>query len=294
RGRAIRQEDRVPHRARAGSGVIHRALLAAAVLALAALPLAGCVAAALVPIAASGAVAKRTADIGKERKGRKPVTPVVTVGSGAAMPPAMAVPATAEEPLPSAEPPQAEAEDGYAAMSAWVMAAGSAPSGKPVQSALLDQRSLAALPRTEACSDQRGALLIDLDVGEKPFDLTDPPSPAPGLADHLRKIRGTGVAVVWIAALPEAAASDLGTILKATGLDPLGIDRTLLLRRGETRKQQILNRADTDWCVLAIAGDRKGDFDEVFDYLRNPDGPVALALEQQMGAGWFLVPPPIR
>lgn len=275
--------------------MIHRALPAAAVLALAALPLGGCVAAALVPIAASGAVAKRASDIGRERKGRKPVKPVVTVGSGAAMPPAMAaMPAAAEEPTLAAEPPQTEAADGYAAMSAWVMAAVGAPSGKPVQSALLDQRSLAALPRTEACSNQRRALLIDLDVGEKPFDLTDPPSPAPGLADHLRKIRGTGVAVVWIAALPEAAAADLGTILKATGLDPLGIDRTLLLRRNETRKQQILNRADTDWCVLAIAGDRKGDFDEVFDYLRNPDGPVALALEQQMGAGWFLVPPPIR
>ncbi|MES2301601.1 MAG: hypothetical protein V4521_05940 [Pseudomonadota bacterium] len=276
--------------------MIHRALLSAALLALAALPLGGCVAAALVPIAASGAVAKRTSDIGKERKGRKPVKPVVTVGSGAAILPAAvaAIPAAAEEPSPAAEPPQAEAEDGYAAMSAWVMAAAGAPSGKPVQSALLDQRSLAALPRTEACSDQRRALLIDLDVGEKPFDLTDPPSPAPGLADHLRKIRGTGVAVVWIAALPEATAADLGTILKATGLDPLGIDRTLLLRRNETRKQQILNRAAEDWCVLAIAGDRKSDFDEVFDYLRNPDGPVALALEQHVGAGWFLVPPPIR
>ncbi|MDT0509238.1 hypothetical protein [Novosphingobium sp. MMS21-SN21R] len=274
--------------------MIHRALPSAAVLALAALPLGGCVAAALVPIAASGAVAKRTSDIGKERKGRKSVKPVVTVGSDAVLPPAIVAPADAEEPAPAAEAPQTGDDDGFAAMSAWVMAAGGAPSGKPVQSALLEQRSLAALPRTEVCSDQRRALLIDLDLGEKPFDLTDPPSPAPGLADHLRTIRGTGVAVVWIAALPEAASADLGTILKATGLDPLGIDRTLLLRQGETRKQQILNRAAEDWCVLAIAGDRKGDFDEVFDYLRNPDGPVALALEQHVGAGWFLVPPPIR
>ena len=46
--------------------------------------------------------------------------------------------------------------------------------------------------------------------------------------------------------------------------------------------------------VLAIAGDRKADFDEVFDYLRNPDGPVAIALEQFIGAGWFLAPPPIK
>ena len=46
--------------------------------------------------------------------------------------------------------------------------------------------------------------------------------------------------------------------------------------------------------VPAIAGDRKADFDEVFDYLRNPDGPVAIALEQFIGAGWFLAPPPIK
>jgi hypothetical protein len=83
-------------------------------------------------------------------------------------------------------------------------------------------------------------------------------------------------------------------MVKATGLDPLGLDRVLLLRRGEVRKQQILNRADEDWCMLAIAGDSRSDFDEVFDYLRNPDGPVALALEQYIGAGWFVVPPPIR
>jgi hypothetical protein len=274
-----------------------RALLHAAVLALAATQLGGCVAAALVPIAASGAMAKRSADIGKERKGRKQVKPVVTVGTGTAPAPAAPIPVAAP-PLPEpalAAPPAAGGDSGYAAMTAWVLAATETPATtKARQSALLDQQSLASVPRTQPCGDERRALLMDLDVGEKPFDLADPPSPAPGLAEDLRRIRGTGVAVVWIATLPESAAIDLGTILKATGLDPLGIDRTLLLRRNETRKQQILNRANEDWCVLAIAGDRKADFDEVFDYLRNPDGPVALALEQHVGAGWFLVPPPIR
>ncbi len=36
---------------------------------------------------------------------------------------------------------------------------------------------------------------------------------------------------MWIATLPESAGQDLATVLKATGLDPLGIDQTLLLRR---------------------------------------------------------------
>lgn len=276
--------------------------VALAVLTLAATQLGGCVAAALVPIMASGAVVKRSADLSGERTGRKPI---VTVGRGVAVPPP-AAPITVPEPqatqtLPvSADtglPPidTAADEDAYAALSTFVLAA--AEQGKPRKqrrSVLIDQRSLGTLPRMIDCTDQRNALLIDLDVGEKPFDLTDPPSPAPGLADRLRAIRGTGTAVVWIATLPESESEDLATVLRATGLDPLGIDRTLLLRRSETRKQQILGRAAQDWCVLAIAGDRRGDFDEVFDYLRNPDGPVALALEQHIGAGWFLVPPPIR
>lgn len=284
-----------------------RALPFVAVLALVATQLGGCVAAALVPIAASGAVAKRTIDA--QTAGRK-VTPVVMVGTGSAIPEPADLPATPEPAVPessSLEPAFAAslaepallapdpAADGYAAMASFLMAASEKREpGVPRKSALLDQKSLVSLPKMADCTDQRGALVIDLDPGEKPFDLTDPPSPAPGLADYLRTIRGTGTAVLWIATLPESAGKDLATILKATGLDPLGIDRTLLLGRGATRKQQILARADADWCVLAIAGDRRADFDEVFDYLRNPDGPVALALEQHIGAGWFLVPPPIR
>ncbi|MBB3861928.1 hypothetical protein GGQ88_003218 [Novosphingobium hassiacum] len=275
------------------------ALLRLAVLALAATQLGSCVAAALVPVVASGAVVKRSADLSGERAGRKPV---VTVGGGVAVPPPASPmtepkPQTVQTSSSNAVAPAGETADAdpYAPLSTYVLAA--AEQGKPRKrraSVLIDQRSLGTLPRMVDCTDQRSALLIDLDVGDKPFDLTDPPSPAPGLAGRLRAIRGTGTAVVWIATLPESADKDLATTLKATGLDPLGIDSTLLLRGQERRKQQILNRAADDWCVIAIAGDRRGDFDEVFDYLRNPDGPVALALEQHIGTGWFLVPPPIR
>lgn len=262
----------------------------------------------------------------------KSATPVVIVGKGTSSLPASTISAPASAPLLTPAPAMAapamlagasapvlverEAElpaafsvsasdpvptdtmanaSGFAAMTAFVLSATSA--GKPDagrKSALLDQASLVSLPKTRTCANQRGALVIDLDPGERSFDLNDPPSPAPGLADMLRTIRGTGTAVVWIASLPDSSAKRISTILKATGLDPLGIDPVLLLRGTETRKQQILVRADADWCVLAIAGDRKADFDEVFDYLRNPDGPVAIALEQYIGNGWFLVPPPIK
>lgn len=280
-----------------------RALPLAAVLALVAPQLGGCVAAAaLVPLAAGGTVMKKSADGNKAERMVKPVVVVGTATASAAEPVAELAPV---EPAPQAEAPvaavaqtpalSADPLDGYGAMADFVLAqAETGKPGKARRSALLDQRSLTALPRMLPCGDQRGALVIDLDPGDKPFDLNDPPSPAPGLAERLRAIRGTGTAVVWIASLPESRSKELATVLQATGLDPLGIDPFLLLRPRETRKQQVLNRAAEDWCVLAIAGDRKADFDEVFDYLRNPDGPVALALEQHLGAGWFVVPPPIR
>lgn len=275
--------------------------------ALAATQLSGCVAAALAPLAATGALGTKVAKGKKKPPPAKPA-PEVTVGQGVSAPPPLlapsttATPAMAEpepsqsasiDPAPAASPSEASPDDSYAAMAAYVLAQ-TEHSAKVRSSALLDQRSLVAVPKMSACTDQRGAVLIDLDPGDRVFDLDDPPSPAAGLAAHLRQIRGTGTAVVWISALPDSEAKRLGTILKASGLDPLGIDPVMLLRSRETRKQQILDRADDDWCVLAITGDRKADFDEVFDYLRNPDGPVAIALEQFIGAGWFLAPPPIK
>lgn len=307
-------------------------LTGALLLSLAAVQLNGCAAAALVPLMAGGTMGKAVSDRARDAKpaSEKPVSPVVIVGTGTSSLPTAPAPASVSGPvsvvpealtsatpagvsastldaMPVAAPPAdttaintiaADATangSGYAAMTAFVLSA--TDGGKPAggrKSALLDQSSLVSLPKTKTCADQRGALVIDLDPGDKAFDLNDPPSPAPELADMLRAIRGTGTAVVWIASLPDSSAKRLGTILKATGLDPLGIDPVLLLRGTETRKQQILLRADADWCVLAIAGDRKADFDEVFDYLRNPDGPVAIALEQNIGNGWFLVPPPIK
>ncbi|MBB4615625.1 hypothetical protein [Novosphingobium taihuense] len=276
--------------------------------ALAATQLSSCVAAAIAPLAATGALGTKAAKGKKKPSAAKPATtPEVTVGQGiSATPPLLAPAPPAAEPVAPAEPaitqaagnpaaPEASADDPYAAMASYVLTqAETGRTSKARTSALLDQRSLIQVPKMRACKDQRGAVLIDLDPGDKAFDLDDPPSPAPGLAAHLRQIRGTGTAVVWVAMLPESNAKRLGTLLKATGLDPLGIDRVMLLGPHETRKQEILDRADEDWCVLAIAGDRKADFDEVFDYLRNPDGPVAIALEQFIGAGWFLAPPPIK
>ena len=59
----------------------------------------------------------------------------------------------------------------------------------------------------------------------------------------------------------------------------------------EDRKQVRRWDAARNYCVLAIAGDKRSDFDELYDYLRNPDG--AVALEHMFDNGWFVTPPPL-
>ncbi|MBO0750424.1 MAG: hypothetical protein J2O44_08355, partial [Porphyrobacter sp.] len=97
-----------------------------------------------------------------------------------------------------------------------------------------------------------------------------------------------GVVVLWISRLPAARAADVARALRTSGLDPQGQDQLLLIRNGDDRKQVLRQDAEKDVCIVAIAGDERGDFDELFDYLRNPEG--AAGLYPLMGHGWFLVP----
>lgn len=167
------------------------------------------------------------------------------------------------------------------------------PPGRARNSALIDPRSLVGTPQPGKCTVQPPAVVLDLDPGGGTFDLGNPPLPAAGLADALAGLRLAGLTVLWVSRLPEAEAARLGTVLQATGLDPDGEDRLVLLREANDRKATRLQQEARRYCVIAFAADQRGDFEEAFDYLRNPDGPVAEALESHIGAGWFLTPNPI-
>ena len=161
-------------------------------------------------------------------------------------------------------------------------------------SMLVKPGSLTGPVRLTDCGDKPAAVVVDLDPGTEPFDLENPPLPAPGLANQLARLRSAGIAVLWIASLPASSTEELHTRLRATELDPDGTDQVLLLRKPDERKQARRQAIAADWCVVAIAADARGDFEEAFDYLRDPDGPIAATLESYIGAGWFLVPPPIE
>lgn len=153
--------------------------------------------------------------------------------------------------------------------------------------------SLQLLP----CGFLPPAVIIDLDDGTGfglNLAIVDPAQPvtAPqGLANGLEQLRQRDIAVIWMTSQPFDRFDAIAALLRATGLDPSGRDTIVLTRTVSERKQE--RRADTaaSHCILAIAGDRKADFDELYDYLRNPDFPIES--DRMIGAGWFLAPQPL-
>ena len=76
---------------------------------------------------------------------------------------------------------------------------------------------------------------------------------------------------------------------RVAGLDPTGMDTLVLMsdigERKQTRRDAIANTL----CPIAILGDERADFDELYLYLKNPDS--AIALDASIGRGWFLASP---
>jgi predicted secreted acid phosphatase len=158
---------------------------------------------------------------------------------------------------------------------------------------LIDPETMLSGPKPLACKGQPLAVAVDLDPGTGLLDLNDPPAAAPGLAEALTQIRADGVTVFWTSGLPVAEANRLYTVLRATGLDLDGTDRVLLSRKADENKQERRLAAARDWCFIALAGDRLGDFEEAIDYLKDPDGPTMRAMDPLRGSGWFVISNPI-
>jgi hypothetical protein len=104
------------------------------------------------------------------------------------------------------------------------------------------------------------------------------------------RLREAGIVVLWVSQAHANQVREVADALVLSGLDPSGRDPLLLVRNEDDRKQTLRQEANLDVCVIAVAGDRRGDFDELFDYLRDPA--AAVGLEVMMGAGWFIAPAP--
>jgi hypothetical protein len=144
------------------------------------------------------------------------------------------------------------------------------------------------LPQRLECARAESAVIVDLDRGADEFVPEAAARAAPGLTAGLARLRAAGVLVMWISRLDANRVEDVAAALQRTGLDPTGRDPILLTLGDGDRKQSLRQQAAESACVIAIAGDRREDFDELFGYLRDPAG--AANFDTMIGSGWFLVP----
>lgn len=146
-------------------------------------------------------------------------------------------------------------------------------------------------PERAPCAFAQTAVLIDLDPGEGEAPLTEDIAAPNGLVRVLAALRAQEVAVLWLSRHTADRAGAVRKALLRTGLDPRGEDELYLVRYENESKDSRRQDASGDYCIVAILGDQKRDFDSLFGYLKNPDD--AFALDPLIGEAWFLGPAPI-
>ncbi|MHA7820335.1 MAG: hypothetical protein ACX930_11875 [Erythrobacter sp.] len=155
---------------------------------------------------------------------------------------------------------------------------------------LADRASL--MPTRAPCGDAEPTVLIDLDPDGATFDPTNVPRAAPGLSGALAQMRAWGVKIAWISGNAQGQFGAIREALNRSGLDLDNSDQLLLMRYPEDRKQTRREDLAASSCLIAIAGDQRTDFDELFEYLLNPE--AAAALDPLIENGWFLIPQPLN
>jgi hypothetical protein len=278
---------------------------AALILLATTLTLSGCVAV-VIPIAAAGMIGKQQIDAAKRRTRQAEVT--VGDAPPTRLPPdqpaAIEVPAieqvamTGNAPKPSQDVglsaldrlAQSNIKNAYVPFARYALEqAGRRDRGEMVRSAVLVEQVSLLKPDTIYCGNLPMAVLIDIDIAPgTPSEIEV--EPQNGFGPLLQILRESGIRVMWTGDMTASAAAPILDALRK-GDDPALRDEDIvLLRDKNSRKQEQKWQLARSNCVIAIAGDRKADFDELYLYLRNPD--YAIRLESFMGRGWFDLPHP--
>ncbi|MBD59894.1 MAG: hypothetical protein CL808_07230 [Citromicrobium sp.] len=196
----------------------------------------------------------------------------------------------AEMPAPSGYAPPDD--DAFAGLFAKVTAVAQADpfSDEKRKSAFLaDPAGLS--PERADCAFAQTAVLVDLDPGDGEAPLGEDVAAPDQLARVLATLRAQEVAVLWLSRHTAVRAGAVRRALLRTGLDPRGQDELYLVRYEDETKATRRADAAKDFCIVAILGDEKRDFDELFAFLKDPD--AAFALDPLMGEAWFLAPAPL-
>ena len=109
--------------------------------------------------------------------------------------------------------------------------------------------------------------------------------------DHTRALfTGDVIRASYVTpATGEASAEAIRAALASTGLDPEGTDRLLVLGSLDERKQTRRDALAKTHCIVAILGDERADFDELYLYLK--DREAVVPSDAIIGRGWFLATP---
>jgi hypothetical protein len=194
-------------------------------------------------------------------------------------------------PAPGTLAPGAPAVGGYDAFAGYATRQGTLPiAGSERRSVILANPGTLE-PATRECSIHPAAVLIDLDPASGTLDPAAALHADPRLAGALAGLRGEGIAVGWLSANTADRAGAVRRALVASGLDPEGRDELALLRYPDERKQTRREDFAKEFCLVAIAGDDRGDFDELYQYIKDRD--AAAPLDALIGNGWFLIPQPL-
>lgn len=245
--------------------------------------LSGCVAAAI-PVLAGGAIAGSTARGGTaktapEAVATQPTPPATT---------ATRLPTGLEPSTPLRQQAALTGPTPYDAFVAYALAEARPYLPNEIRRSTVLANPDALSPETRACADQAPAVMIDLDPQDEVLDPDAVAKIAVELAPALSRLRAKGLTIVWLSGADRSRTDAIRQLLARTMLDPAGRD-VLALPAPSERKQGLRRRLGEEFCIEAIAGDRRADFDELYEFLR--DESAAFALEPLIGQGWFLVPP---
>lgn len=271
-----------------------RGALPTLIAAMAAIPLSGCVIAA-VPVVAGAAVVGSEQQR-KQKQKPKQAQPAATATSAAA-PTALpgSGPRTSGLPGPSVAPAAPAVPSGsnsqvnpaFDALVAHVQRRATLwREGAPINSLVLDARQSVLNPVAVGCARRPPVVIVDLD--------RDPSAATTGEVAAwpatLAALRAHDVGIVWVSDAPAAMADRLRTALVQSALDPAAADRLMLKSSSAGRKQLMRQDIARDSCVLAVVGDVRADADEAYGYLRSST--ATLPIDSNWGEGWFLLPAP--
>lgn len=197
---------------------------------------------------------------------------------------------------------------------------------RPASSVILEAGSTLNSPRFAPCGSRPLAVVLDVDetviqnLGVEYDDAMHPGrpfsedrwrrweqsgttavAPIPGAVTALRAIRDAGVTVIFNTNRTAANAAHTQAMIEGAGLGPANHGETLYLQGDvapgsgkDPRRAAIAQR----YCVVALAGDQLGDFSDLFNdrSLPVPDRRRAAAstpFASLWGNGWFMLSNPV-